>query len=49
MEDIEQLEDYLIVTINKAIEKATNVNQTEIDAVTKIDIPMIPGMEDMFK
>jgi DNA-binding protein YbaB len=49
LEDIEQLEDYLIVTINKAIEKATNVNQTEIDAVTKIDIPMIPGMEDMFK
>ena len=49
LEDKEQLEDYLIVTINKAIEKATNVNQTEIDAVTKIDIPMIPGMEDMFK
>ena len=49
LEDKDQLEDYLIVTLNKAIEKATNVNQTEHDAVTKMDMPMIPGMEDLFK
>ena len=49
LEDKEQLEDYLILVINKAIEKATQVNQTEIDAVTKMDLPMMPGMEDMFK
>ena len=49
LEDKDQLEDYLIVTLNKAIEKATNVNQTELDAVTKMDMPMIPGMEDLFK
>ena len=48
-EDKEQLEDYLILVINKAIEKAENVNKTELDAVTKMDMPMIPGMEDMFK
>ena len=47
--DKEQLEDYLILTLNKAIEKATNVNQAELDAVAKVDMPMIPGMEDMFK
>ena len=49
LEDKEQLEDYIITVINKAIEKATSVNLTELDAVTKIDMPMIPGMEDMFK
>lgn len=49
LEDKEQLEDYIILVMNKAIEKATKVNQTELDAVTKVDMPMIPGMEDMFK
>lgn len=49
LEDKNQLEDYLIVVMNKAIEKATSVNQAELDAVTKVDMPMIPGMEDLFK
>jgi DNA-binding YbaB/EbfC family protein len=49
LEDKDQLEDYLIVVINKAIEKAESVNKAELDAVTKVDMPMIPGMEDMFK
>lgn len=49
LEDKEQLEDYLIVTLNKAIEKATDINQTELDAVAKMDMPMIPGMDDLFK
>lgn len=49
LEDKEQLEDYLILVINKAIEKAENVNKSELDAVTKMDLPSIPGMEDMFK
>ena len=48
LEDKEQLEDYLILTINKAIEKATKVNETEIAAVAKEGMPNIPGM-DMFK
>lgn len=46
--DKEMLEDYLILTINKAIEKATNVNEAEIAAVAKEGMPNIPGM-DMFK
>ena len=49
LKDKEQLEDYLILVTNKAIAKAMNVNQTELDAVAKVDMPMIPGMEDLFK
>ena len=49
LEDKEQLEDYLIMVINNAIEKAESINKTELEAVTKMDLPMIPGMEDLFK
>jgi len=48
LEDKEQLEDYLILTLNKAIAKATEINETELAAVTKEGMPNIPGM-DMFK
>jgi len=48
LQDKEMLEDYLILTLNKAIENATNVNETEIAAVAKKGMPNIPGM-DMFK
>jgi hypothetical protein len=49
LEDKEQLEDYLVLVLNNAIAKASNVNQAELDAVAKMDMPMIPGLEDMFK
>ncbi len=49
LEDKEQLEDYLILVTNKALEKAKSINQAELDAVAKMDLPMIPGMEDLFK
>jgi DNA-binding YbaB/EbfC family protein len=49
LEDKEQLEDYLILVMNKAIEKAAKVNQAELDAVAKVDMPMIPGMDNLFK
>lgn len=48
LEDKEQLEDYLILVLNKAIIKATNVNEAEVAAVAKDGMPNIPGM-DMFK
>ena len=48
LEDKEQLEDYLILTLNKAIEKATSINEAELAAVAKEGLPNIPGM-DMFK
>ena len=46
--DKEMLEDYLVNVLNKAIEKATNVHETELAAVAKEGMPNIPGM-DMFK
>jgi DNA-binding YbaB/EbfC family protein len=48
MVDKEMLEDYLVTVFNKAIEKATNVNETELAAVAKEGMPNIPGM-DLFK
>jgi nucleoid-associated protein EbfC len=48
LSDKEMLEDYLVTVLNKAIEKATNVHETELAAVAKEGMPNIPGM-DMFK
>ena len=48
LQDKDMLEDYLILTLNKAIEKATTINDAEIAAVAKEGMPNIPGM-DMFK
>lgn len=48
LQDKEELEDYLILTLNKAVKKATEVNEAELAAVTKEGMPDIPGM-DMFK
>ena len=46
--DKERLEDYLITTLNKAIDRATAVHETELAAVAKEGLPNIPGM-DRFK
>ncbi|RSK38757.1 YbaB/EbfC family nucleoid-associated protein [Mangrovimonas spongiae] len=48
LEDKEMLEDYLVLTLNKAIEQASKVNEHELAAVAKEGMPNIPGM-DMFK
>ncbi|WP_203258643.1 YbaB/EbfC family nucleoid-associated protein [Hyunsoonleella ulvae] len=45
LEDKEQLQDYLVVTLNKAIKKATDVNEAELAAVAKEGMPNIPGMD----
>ena len=47
--DKEQLEDYLVITLNKAIEKASKVQETELAAVAKEGMPNIPGMDSFFK
>lgn len=41
--DKEQLEDYLVLTLNKAIEKASQMNETELASVAKQGIN-IPGL-----
>ena len=48
LQDREQLEDYLVLTLNKAIERATQVNETELAAVAKEGMPNIPGMDSLF-
>jgi len=48
--DKEELEDYLILTLNKAIEKATSINEAELAAVAKDGMPDLPpGMNNPFK
>lgn len=49
LEDKDQLEDYLILHLNKAIAKATEINETELAAVAKEGMPNIPGMDSLFK
>ncbi|CAM4294793.1 YbaB/EbfC family nucleoid-associated protein [Gillisia hiemivivida] len=48
LEDKEQLEDYLVLTLNKAITKASDINEAELAAVAKDGMPDIPGL-DMLK
>lgn len=49
LEDKEQLEDYLLVVINKAIERATAINENELAIAAKEGMPNIPGMDGLFK
>ena len=46
--DQQAIEDYLIIALNKAIEKANEINEAEMAAAAKGGLPDIPGM-DMFK
>jgi len=49
LEDKEQLEDYIVLVLNKAIAKATAVNDAELAAVAQDGMPDIPGLNGMFK
>lgn len=44
LEDAEQLEDYLVMVMNRAIEKATGIQESELAAVAREGMPNIPGM-----
>lgn len=48
LSDAEELEDYLIITLNKALKRAGEINEQEIALAAKDGMPNIPGM-DMFK
>lgn len=48
LQNTEELESSLVHTLNKAIEKATKINEHEMEVVAKSGMPKIPGM-DMFK
>jgi hypothetical protein len=47
--DIEMLEDLLLVTLNKATEAARKYEKEVLENATRIDMPVIPGMENYFK
>lgn len=44
LEDKEQLEDYLVLVLNKAIARATAVHDSELAAAAKDSLPNIPGL-----
>lgn len=48
MNDPEELEDYLVLTVNKALQKASEINEREMAIAAKSGMPNIPGM-DLFK
>ncbi|WP_299122768.1 YbaB/EbfC family nucleoid-associated protein [uncultured Tenacibaculum sp.] len=48
LEDKEELEDYLILALNKALKRAGDINEQELAIAAKAGMPNIPGM-DMFK
>lgn len=49
LEDKEQLEDYLVLFMNKAIQRATQINEAELAAAAKDGLPNIPGMDQFLK
>ncbi|HOZ75032.1 MAG TPA: YbaB/EbfC family nucleoid-associated protein [Flavobacterium sp.] len=49
LEDKEQLEDYLLLVMNKAIQRATQINEAELAAAAKDGLPNIPGMDQFLK
>lgn len=46
LEDAEELEDYLVLTLNKAIKRANEINEQELAAAAKSGMPNIPGLNN---
>lgn len=46
--DHEEIEDYLIIALNTALEKASVISEAELAEAAKNGMPNIPGM-DLFK
>lgn len=46
LEDKEALEDYLILALNNALDKAGKIHEAEIAAVAKDGLPDFPGMDN---
>jgi DNA-binding protein YbaB len=47
MGDKEQLTDYLVITLNRALEKAGEIHDAELAAVAKEGMPNIPGLDSL--
>lgn len=48
LQDNEELEDYLILTLNKALSRASAINEQEMAVAAKSGMPNIPGMDGLF-
>lgn len=48
LSDHEEIEDLLIIALNKALDKASKINEAELASAAKDGMPNIPGM-DLFK
>ena len=44
LNDAEELEDYLIMTLNNAIKRAGDIHEKELAVAAKSGMPNIPGM-----
>ena len=44
-EDAEELEDYLVLTLNKAIQRAGDIHEKEVALAAKSGMPNIPGLD----
>ena len=49
LQDKQELEDFLVMTLNKAIAKADKIQEDELSSVAKDGMPNIPGMDSFFK
>lgn len=47
LDDSDQLEDELLITINRALEKATILYDAELKEVMKNNMPAIPGLDGL--
>jgi len=45
LKDSDELEDYLVIALNNALEKANEINEAEMAAAAKGGMPDIPGMD----
>ncbi len=45
LEDREQLTDYLVITLNKALKKAGEVHDAELGAAARDGMPDLPGLD----
>ena len=45
--DKEEMEDYLVIALNKALSKANEIKETELSAAAKNGMPNIPRMSDL--
>ena len=45
LKDAEELEDYLVLTLNKALKRANEMNEQEMGIAAKSGMPDIPGLD----